>query len=226
MNEEYIKNHASMLSRRELLKDLFSTGLAGTLLGSVFLNGCDHQPERKNLRTGKPNVVIVLCDTLRPDYLGFYRFPRETAPFLTKLAKRSVVFKRAFSTSSWTAPSTASLFTSRYPHRHGVIEGMKLHKMRMERFKKEGKFTIFLNRIPVDIPTLPEIFKAIGYKTFCVAANRNIEKEIGFDRGFDRFEMIGRGSAEALCKRIQSWKKEITLREYAFRASHASRKTA
>jgi arylsulfatase A-like enzyme len=209
-----------MLGRRELLKYLFSTGLAGTLTGSVLLNGCDTKPERKSFRTGKPNVVIVLCDTLRPDYLGFYGFPRETAPFLAKLAKRSVVFKRAFSTSSWTAPSTASLFTSRYPHRLGVIEGMKLHKMRMERFEKEGKFVMPINRIPMDIPTLPEIFKAIGYKTFCVAANRNIEKEIGFDRGFDRFEMIGRGSAEALCKRIQSWKKEIYASPQFFVYAH------
>ena len=48
----------------------------------------------------RPDVVVVVIDTLRPDHLGFYGYGRETAPFLADLAQRSVVFERAFSTSS------------------------------------------------------------------------------------------------------------------------------
>ena len=68
-----------------------------------------------------PDVVMILIDTLRADHLSFYGYSRETAPFLAGLAERSVVFRRAFSTSSWTAPATASLFTGVYPSQHGVL---------------------------------------------------------------------------------------------------------
>ena len=47
----------------------------------------------------RPNVVVILLDTLRPDYLSFYGYEKEKAPFLARLAKESVVFERAFSTS-------------------------------------------------------------------------------------------------------------------------------
>ena len=197
------------LTRRKLLKYGFFSGAAATLPASIFLNGCDSRPERKNLHTGGPNIVVVLCDTLRPDYLSFYGFPKKTSPFLAELADKSVVFKRAFSTSSWTAPSVASLFTSRYPHRQGVVEGFFCHKQRMDKFKKDGKVIVELNRIPSDIPSMPEIFKALGYKTFGVAANRNIAGEIGFSRGFDEFKMTRQASAKDLYKCIKNWRKQI-----------------
>ncbi len=154
-----------------------TAGLSGAAIG-----GCAGRPPRR------PNVVFVLIDTLRPDYLGFYGFATETASFLGKLATDSVVFDRAFATSSWTAPSTASLFTSVYPHQLGVVEGFYCHKARMEAFRKTGNAEIPLNRIPGDVPTLPEIFKSLGYTTYALAANINIGYEIGFDRGFDKFE--------------------------------------
>ena len=72
-------------------------------------------PERR------PNVVIVLLDAVRADHLPLYGYPRDTAPFLTSLAARSVVFDRAYSSSAWTSPATASLFTSLHPFQHGVI---------------------------------------------------------------------------------------------------------
>lgn len=83
------------------------------LLTMLATSGCapDEPPQR-------PNVVVILLDTLRPDYLGFYGYEKEMAPFLARLASESVVFERAFSTSSWTALSTSSLFTSLYPPQH------------------------------------------------------------------------------------------------------------
>jgi hypothetical protein len=61
--------------------------------------------------TSRPNVLLVVLDTVRPDYLGFMGADKEIAPFLGELAKDSAVFDNALSTSSWTAPSTASIFT-------------------------------------------------------------------------------------------------------------------
>ena len=157
----------------------------------------------------RPNVVVILLDTLRPDYLGFYGYEKEMAPFLAGLANESVVFERAFSTSSWTAPSTSSLFTSLYPPQHGVVEGFMMHHVRTISREREGKETIALNRLPSDRALLPEIFQSMGYRTFGVATNINIGEEIGFSRGFDRFEQIRKASASEVLDRVEEWKQDI-----------------
>ena len=161
-------------------------------------------PERR-----LPNVVIVLADTLRADYLGVYGYPKETAPFLAELAERSVVFERAFSTSSWTAPSTSSLFTSLYPNQHGVIEGFMLRRNRNKRLQNQGKETIVLNRRPAGVVTLPERLKSMGYQTFGMASNPNIGDDIGFSRGFDEFRRDLQASAVDFVEQVKEWEERI-----------------
>jgi arylsulfatase A-like enzyme len=60
----------------------------------------------------RPNVVLIVVDTLRADRLLSYGSPVDTAPFLTELAGCSVVFENAWSPSSWTLPATVSMLTS------------------------------------------------------------------------------------------------------------------
>ncbi len=69
------------LTRRELLKYGVYGGLAAGLPAGIWLSGC-----RKQRSRSLPNVVVVLIDTLRPDYLGFYGYKKETAAFLAKIA--------------------------------------------------------------------------------------------------------------------------------------------
>ena len=76
-----------------------------------------------------PNVVVIVVDTLRADHLKTYGYETETAPFLSALARESVVFSAAQSTSAWTAPATASLFTSLYPFQHNVVTGFMVQEM-------------------------------------------------------------------------------------------------
>ncbi|MBN1456364.1 MAG: sulfatase [Sedimentisphaerales bacterium] len=210
------------MDRRRFLKYGLYGG-AASLLPSLFINGCSGKG-LFNSPGGRPNVVVILCDTLRPDFLSFNGYPVETSPFLTELSKRSVNFKRAFSTSSWTAPSTASLFTSKYPHRHGVIEGFACFNRRMEVFKKEGKVLVELNRIPSDVVTMPEIFRSIGYSTIGAASNRNIGEEIGFTRGFDKFDLLYQGAggepASVLYKRVKGWADDVSPSKPIFLYMH------
>ena len=76
------------------------------LLACVLLAGCGAPgaPPR-------PDVIVVVIDTLRPDALDLYGAERETAPYLARLGAESAVFLGAFGGSTWTAPSTASLST-------------------------------------------------------------------------------------------------------------------
>lgn len=155
------------------------------------------------------NVVVILIDTLRPDYLGIYGHEPETAPFLSHIAERSTVFTRAFSTSSWTAPSTASLFTSVYPTQHGVLLGFQAHEEQMRAFEAARDATIEVNRIADTLTTLPEFFKDHGYATFGMASNRNIGEEEGFTRGFDRFFEAYNLPVEYIVDKLKEWKKDL-----------------
>lgn len=153
----------------------------------------------------RPNVVVILIDTLRADHLPVYGYPADTAPFLTRLAAESVVFLAAQSTSAWTAPATASLFTSLYPFQHHVDTGF----MVTQQMREIGQ-EIRLNRLPQDVPTLPEVMKGAGYSTFGVTANVNIGALMGFARGFDRFRHFPSDvPATALAEKAKQWDRRL-----------------
>lgn len=62
----------------------------------------------------KLNVLLLTIDSLRAD-MPWTGYPRQIAPNLTELAKRSVVYTDAYAASSYTAKSVSSLLTSKYP---------------------------------------------------------------------------------------------------------------
>ena len=58
------------------------------------------------------DILLITIDTLRSDHLSCYGYERETTPFLDSLARQGAVFLDCRATSSWTAPSMASIFTT------------------------------------------------------------------------------------------------------------------
>lgn len=141
------------------------------------------------------DVLFVLIDTLRADFLPMYGANHAKTPFLQEIANQSYLFERAIAPSSWTAPSTASLFTSLFPSQHGVLTGFFVSKRLQE------KTTTFkFNKIPKNVPTLPELFKRKGYTTLGAADNMNIGAEFGFDRGFDKLITLQHKTAPELNK--------------------------
>jgi arylsulfatase A-like enzyme len=158
--------------------------------------------------TERPDVVLILIDTLRPDHLGLYGYERDTAPFLSTLARESTVFRRAFSTSSWTAPATASVFTGLYPNRHGVWMGFRAQNNSMDDALEAGETSLELVALPA-VPTLAEHLKFGGYRTFGVAANINVGSELGFDRGFHEFEKLHQRPAEELVETALGWRAQM-----------------
>ncbi len=77
-------------------------------------------PERPD---GEPNVLLLVLDTQRADHLSLYGYPRPTSPSLDAFANDAVRYDDAHSSSSWTLPSHASLFTGEplSRHRAGVM---------------------------------------------------------------------------------------------------------
>jgi N-acetylglucosamine-6-sulfatase len=62
-------------------------------------------------RSGKPNVLFILCDDLRPDALGCYGSAHVKTPHIDALANSGVRFANAFCTTSLCSPSRASILT-------------------------------------------------------------------------------------------------------------------
>jgi arylsulfatase len=112
-----------------------------------------------------PDVLVILVDTLRADRLGPWGGPPGLTPFMDSLAGSGVVFTNAYSTSSWTNPAVASLFTSRYPSQHHVSR--------------------FDSKLADDEVTLAERLAAGGWRRVGFLANFRLMAQLGFGQGFD-----------------------------------------
>jgi arylsulfatase A-like enzyme len=113
----------------------------------------------------KPNVVLVVVDALRPDYLGCYGYDRPTSPTIDKLAAEGILFETAVNHASWTKPCFSSLLTSLYPFQHGVVD--------------------WESAMPDTIKTLPEILRANGYRTMGVINMLGLAGPFKVTRGID-----------------------------------------
>lgn len=152
----------------------------------------------------RPNVVVIVIDTLRADRLSFYGYPKDTTPFLNSFARKSTVFATAYAGSSWTAPATASIFTGMYPFQHGVVMGLAAQ---LKIIQKDPNIRI--NRIPESMQTMPESFKANGYRTFGISDNANICLGQGFAQGFDKLLNLSHQGAPAMNRKLLELEKEI-----------------
>jgi choline-sulfatase len=149
----------------------------------VPLNGIDDDCDGHDSARGS-NVVLLTFDALRARNLGCYGYFRDTSPHVDTIAREGALFLNAFSQSSWTIPSLASLLTSMYAHQH-----------------RTSKMTFGLNR---EIPLLTEILKEAGYETAVFAQTAVSLSKTGFDRGFDHYERFPSGKT----KKIQRWLRE------------------
>jgi arylsulfatase A-like enzyme len=68
----------------------------------------------------RPNIVLIMCDQLRADFLSLAGFPLPTTPALDSWAAGGVTFGRAYTSSPLCTPARASLLTGRFPHAHGL----------------------------------------------------------------------------------------------------------
>ncbi|MFT7670911.1 MAG: arylsulfatase A-like enzyme [Planctomycetota bacterium] len=68
-----------------------------------------------------PNVLLVIVDALRADYLACYGNTRVATPVMDSLADRGVLVENCFVQAPYTLTSFGSIFTGKYPRRHGLV---------------------------------------------------------------------------------------------------------
>lgn len=71
-------------------------------------------------RTSAKNVLFIMCDQLRWDYLSCYGHRVLDTPNIDALARRGVRFDRAYVQSAVCVPSRMSFYTGRYVASHGT----------------------------------------------------------------------------------------------------------
>jgi arylsulfatase A-like enzyme len=118
----------------------------------------------------KPNILVIVIDTLRADHLSCYGYKTISTPNIDAFAYDGVLFHNMFTQSSWTKPSFASILSSTYPSTHQAI----------------GKPDMFSSQNL----TLPEILHNNGYYTAAITNNVNVSDVFNFDQGFVEFTYL------------------------------------
>jgi arylsulfatase len=135
---------------------------AGLLL--AMLGACDaEQPP-------PPSILVIVVDSLHAGHVSSHGYARPTTPNFDRFAADGVQFLRAYSQSSWTLPSTASLFTGLTQEQHAL--------------------RTFDDRLAADVPTVAERLKSAGYRTRAVVQTPVLASRHGLSRGFERYQLF------------------------------------
>ena len=120
---------------------------------------------------GKPNVILIIVDTLRSDHLGCYGYFRNTTPFMDSLAQQGVRYENVTAGEPWTLPSMATIFTGLLPLEHNA--------------RRRGDSYYGIDRSAV---TLTEYMNSAGYTTAAFFNVIFMNADFGFHQGFDHFD--------------------------------------
>ena len=191
-----IRYLAIRISQRNSSKNL----LAGIFLICTIVTIADAYIERKaNLpqkmsAPNRPNILLIVVDTLRWDFVSAYGFPHPVTPNIDALAREGVLYENAISASPWTTPSHASLFTGQYPTRNGV----------------DGR-NILLD--PAS-KTLAAELSRTGFQTAGFINNVYIRRQTGLGRGFQQYEEFwGRNECSSIMLLVEFLREKLNPRE-------------
>jgi arylsulfatase A-like enzyme len=130
---------------------------------------------------GLLNILLIVVDCLRADHVSAYGYKRQTTPNIDKLAKRGVLFKRAYTQSTFTLTSATSILTGLYPEVHGVLR--------------------FQDKISDDAITLPRLLRRNGFDTSCFQGMNYFSPPWGLaDVGFNKSNFLQQEKAKRKCR--------------------------
>ena len=178
------------------------TGTSGALLGLVLLLGSlvhatrppgpgdigvslrlapQPDPGTATHGTPRPNIVLIVLDSLRARNVSCYGYPRQTTPHIDAFAREAVLYSNFLAPGNWSLPSHASLFTGLYPSRHGA------HRLATAEPGAPSR----PSPLAPELHTLAEILSDEGYATAVVSANFAVlSRFLGLQQGFRYAEAL------------------------------------
>ncbi len=128
-------------------------------------------------RMGKRNIVFILSDDHRWNFMGCMGHPWLKTPAMDRMAQGGVLFRNAFVTTSLCSPSRACILTGLYAHAHGVMDNV--------------------TPLPANLTTFPQILQKHGYRTGFVGKWHMGGEGDAARPGFDRWVSFrGQGQYE------------------------------
>ncbi|GAB4344823.1 MAG: hypothetical protein Kow0099_24550 [Candidatus Abyssubacteria bacterium] len=137
------------------------------------------KPEISEILEERPNVFLISIDTLRPDRLSCYGYPKRISSAIDSLADVGILYENAFSQSTWTLPSHLSMLTSMFPNElHLATGGID------ETFDRVHESGILTNPHTTLAQTLRnERYYCIGFTDGCY-----VSSFYGFYKGFHLYD--------------------------------------
>lgn len=118
----------------------------------------------------RPNVVLLMLDTLRPDHMSGAGYERNTTPNLDRFRETATLYTHARTTSVGSFLSLTSIFTGYY------VQGLAIHVI-------PGLTTIM-----PEVQTLAEQLRGRGYATAGFSIPHFFHVSRGLGQGFSTFE--------------------------------------
>jgi arylsulfatase A-like enzyme len=132
----------------------------------------------------RPNVLLLVLDSVRARNMSCYGYDRPTTPELDRFAAEGALFEQAISVGCWTLPVHASLFTGHYPSAHGMTRSR--------------------DALPQGSPTLARRLQELGYRTACFSNNPYISESTGLTQGFGTTQDLWRRTRRHGAKRSRA----------------------
>ncbi len=184
---------AMMLSRVSLLRRILKWLPVGAACGvavytSIVTGGYGRVAEGGSRdRSDRPDIILIVLDTVRADHLKRYGYPRNTMPALEEWAGKALVFERAVSPAGWTTPAHASIFSGLPVSLHGIHYA--------------SRSRAFYTPARDGIEWLPEVLGREGYTCRAVVSNHYAIPlgMKGFDTVLDPRRIYWRSSSIGAC---------------------------
>lgn len=139
----------------------------------------------------RPNIVVFMLDSLRPDHLGCNGCEIALTPNIDKLAKEGINFTNAYSEFPITIPTRSALLGGFYTHT-------------CRTWKPMTDFDLHI----------PEVFKKKGFKTALFGDSPMTHEVFNCHKGFEYFEHSPYGKIQFMVQGANEYAKKINIDDY------------
>ncbi len=147
-------------------------------------------------------ILVLDLDTLRPDHLGCYGYPRNTSPNIDRIAAQGVRFTNYYCPDAPCLPSRAALVTGRF----GIHTGVVGHDKTNADLRIEGTNRGFQSRM--NRQGLWATINNAGFHTASISPFAKRHGAFWFNAGFTETYDTGKGggeSAEEITPHVLDW---------------------
>lgn len=117
----------------------------------------------------KPNVLLVVLDTLRYDTLHKEWMGQKHFPALDEITKDAAVYERGYAGSNVTPGGHTTLLTGKYP-------------------AETGTMALGLVSLDEEYLTISEFLRSHGYRTAATISNARVSGRFGYRQGFEIYD--------------------------------------